>query len=313
MRSESDGHCFPTTFPGLAAREAARRRDLAPLLLSACDRYRPTVPEFLRHVDELRERTRWDESFRAARVERVQAVAGGFELDGHGVFRHVLLAPGHPGLAVPADLEGDPRVVHAYEPHDYAAKVAVVGAGMAAATEWRNALAAGAEVVSIRRRDPERRPLNVPRPLFSKRGLAPFHTAPRAERAGLLRAISAPSYPPGREWDEPLERAAREGRFRVEPRLNGAVQIIAATGFRRGFEHDALLRRLVAEHGLDAVAHWIVLADDCTVPALTDASRTLSLAGVPSQWAYPAADTLVGMKYAARGFLRRVQRRWPSR
>ena len=43
MRSESDGHCFPTTFPGLAAREAARRRDLAPLLLSVCDRYRPTV------------------------------------------------------------------------------------------------------------------------------------------------------------------------------------------------------------------------------------------------------------------------------
>ena len=108
MRSESDGHCWPTSFPGLAAREAARRRDLAPLILSVCDRYRPTVELFLRHVDELRASSRWDESFRQARVERIRAVDGGFELDGHGVFRHVLLAPGHPGLARPAELEGDP-------------------------------------------------------------------------------------------------------------------------------------------------------------------------------------------------------------
>ena len=62
MRSESDGHCAPTSFPGLAAREALRRRDLAPLVLSVCDRYRPTVAEFLHHVAELRERSRWDES-----------------------------------------------------------------------------------------------------------------------------------------------------------------------------------------------------------------------------------------------------------
>jgi len=46
----------------------------------------------------------------------------------------------------------------------------VVGAGMAAATEWVNALAAGAAVVSVRRREPLRRPLNVPRALFSRPG-----------------------------------------------------------------------------------------------------------------------------------------------
>ena len=73
MRSESDGHCFPTTFPGLAAREAARRLDLAPLLQSVCNRYRPTVVAFLRHVGELRERCGWDESVRPARIARVQA------------------------------------------------------------------------------------------------------------------------------------------------------------------------------------------------------------------------------------------------
>jgi hypothetical protein len=308
MRSESDGHCWPTSFPGLAAREAARRRDLAPLILSVCDRYRPTVEFFLSHVDELRSGSRWDESFRGARVERVRAVEGGFELDGHGVFRHVLLAPGHPGLARPAELEDDPRAVHAYEPHEYASRVAVVGAGMAAATEWVNALTAGAEVVSVRRREPARRPLNVARHLFTKRGLAGFRAAPKARRAELLRGFGEPSYPPGRDWDSPLEQAAREGRFRVASELNGAEQVICATGFRRGFEHDPLLATLVAEHGLETEERWIVLADDSTVPALTDATRTLSLAGVPAQWAFPAADTLVGMKVAARGFLRRVQR-----
>ncbi|HSO01628.1 MAG TPA: hypothetical protein VLS46_03815, partial [Gaiellaceae bacterium] len=108
MRSESDGHCAPTSFPGLAAREALRRRDLAPLLLSVCDRYRPTVAEFLRHVDELRERSGWDGSRVPGRVERVRATAGGFEVDGHGPFPHVLLALGHPGLARPAELAHDP-------------------------------------------------------------------------------------------------------------------------------------------------------------------------------------------------------------
>ena len=52
------------------------------------------------------------------------------------------------------ELRDDPRVVHSYEPHEYATTVTVVGAGLAAATEWLNALSAGAEVVSVRRRDP---------------------------------------------------------------------------------------------------------------------------------------------------------------
>lgn len=308
MRSESDGHCWPTSFPGLAAREAARRRDLAPLVLSVCDRYRPTVELFLDHVDELRAKSRWDESFRRARVERVRAVDGGFDVDGHGSFQHVLLATGHPGLARPAELEGDPRAVHAYEPHEYGSRVTVIGAGMAAATEWRNALAAGAEVVSVRRREPVRRPLNVPRPLFTKRGLDGFRATPAARRAELLRGFGEPSYPPGRDWNAPLERAARDGRFTVELELNGADQVICATGFRRGFEYDPLLASLVADHDLETEEQWIVLADDSTVPALTDATRTLSLAGVPAQWAFPAADTLVGMKVASRGFRQRIER-----
>ena len=306
MRSESDGHCFPRGFPGLAVREAGRRRSPAPLLSTVTNRYRPSLDWFLQHVRELREGSGWDEAVVDGRVERVHAVEGAFELDGDGPFRHVLLAPGHPGPAIPAELEGDGRVVHAYERHEYAGDVAVVGAGMAAATEWVNALAAGATVTSVRRREPLRRPLNVPRPLFSKRGLAAFHATSPAYRVELLTELSAPSYPKGRAWDEPLEAAAREGRFRVAERVNGAEQVICATGFRRGFRHNSLLAALVEDQGLETVDRWIALDADASVPALTDASRTLALAGAPAQWAYPAADTLMGMKWVARRFARRV-------
>jgi len=312
MRSESDGHCFATSFPGLAVRAARRRGSVRPLFESVCNRYHPTVEEFLDNVDEARARSGWDESFRRTRIDRVRAVDGGFELAGQGVYPHVLLAPGHPGLAVPPELEGNERTVHAYEPHDYADEVAVVGAGMAAATEWLNALAAGAKVVSIRRREPARRALNVERQYFTRRGLAGFQRATGGERVALLRGFLAPSYPPGREWDEPLARAAADGRFCVEATLNGAPQVICATGFKRGFRHDPLLADLVAAHDLATADTWIVLDPDSTVPALSDETRTLALSGTPAQWAHPAADTLVGMKYAARNFLRRV-RRWRTR
>jgi cation diffusion facilitator CzcD-associated flavoprotein CzcO len=305
MRSESDGHVAPTSFPGLAVREALRSRDLGPLALSVCNRYHPRVPDFLEHAEEVRARSGWDASFHAQRVSRVRAVDGGFELDGEGPFAHVLLATGHPGLARPGELASDARVVHAYEPHEYASRIAIVGAGMAAATEWLNALAAGAEVVSVRRREPLRRPLNAPRPLFSKRGLQAYHRSSREARAALLRDLAMPSFPPGREWDRPVEAAARAGRFRVGE-LNGAEQVICATGFLRGFRQDPVLARLVDEHGLETHDRWIVLDDDCTVPALSDERRTLSLAGVAAQWAYPAADTIAGAKYAARAFLRRL-------
>ena len=307
MRSESDGHCLPSTFPGLAVRAAVRRRSVRPLLASLLDRYHPTVAEFLDHVERVRERSGWDRSFRPRKVTRVRSVDGGFELDGDGPFRHVLIAPGHPGLAMPAELVGDARAVHAYEPHDYADEVVVVGAGMAAATEWLNALAAGASVVSVRRREPERRPLNLPRPLFTRRGLATFHASSDADRVSALRRWSAASYPPGPEWDEPIVAAAREGRFRVEASVNGAAQIVCATGFLRGFRHDPLLRDLVAEHGLRTVESWIAVDADSTVPELTDETRTLALSGACAQWAFPGADTLAGARYAAHGFLRRVK------
>src|SRR4051794_24582821 len=135
MRSESDGHCLPATFPGLALRAAARRRSLRPVAESVLRGYHPSVQEFLAHVVRLREASGWDERVVQREVAQVTAVPGGFLLDGEGPFAHVFLATGHPGLALPDELAGDPRAVHAYEPHGYADEVAVVGAGMAAATE----------------------------------------------------------------------------------------------------------------------------------------------------------------------------------
>jgi cation diffusion facilitator CzcD-associated flavoprotein CzcO len=308
MRSESDGHCLPSTFPGLAFRSTLTRRSPAPLAGTLCNRFHPTVGEFLAHVERLRDRSGWDRSLTNQRIERIRAVDDGFELDARGTYRHVLVASGHPGLNVPDELCGDPRVVHSYEPHDYAPTVTVVGAGLAAATEWLNALAAGSEVVSVRRREPVRQPLNVPREYFSRRGLADFHRLTAVERAARLARLLAPSYPANRRWDESLERAEVEGRFRVEDRVNGAQQVICATGFRRGFRHDPLLARLVEDHELETEDAWIVLSPDGSVPALTDDGRTLALAGVSAQWAFPAADTLSGAKYVAHGFLARVRR-----
>jgi hypothetical protein len=289
MRSESDGHLAAAGFPGLAVREGT----LSALSRSVANRYHPTVELFLAHANEVRDRTGWDESFAERRVARIRAGEGGFTVDGEGTFAHVLVATGHPGLV------HVPGAVHAYEPHEYAPKVAIVGAGMAAATEWRNALAAGSEVVSIRRREPLRRSLNVPRAYFSKRGLAGFHHLAPTARVAVLHDLGRPSYPPGRDWDAevPVADAPPPG-----------FQVIAATGFRKGWREDPVLADLVAAHDLETHDRFLALAPDSTVPALTNDGRTLSIAGVAGQWAFPAADTIAGAKYAARAFTRRVCR-----
>ena len=309
MRSESDGHLAAPAFPGLALREAARRGRVRPLVETTANRYHPRVDDFVAHARRIAARTGWSSSFVPRQVAQVRAVAGGFELDGDGPFPHVLVATGHPGLA------RIPGAVHAYEPHEYAAKVAIVGSGMAAATEWLNALAAGSEVVSFRRRAPLRRPLNVPRAYFSRRGLASYHGLAGHARAARLEDLAQPSYPPGRAWDAPIDAALRDGRFSVRraaadagPSPGADFQVISATGFRKGWAEDPLLADLVAAHGLETHGRFIVLADDSTVPGLTDETRTLSIAGVAGQWAFPAADTIAGAKYAGRAFLRHTCR-----
>jgi hypothetical protein len=89
--------------------------------------------------------------------------------------------------------------------------------------------------------------------------------------------------------------------------VNGSVQVICATGFRRGFEQDPLLAQLVADHGLQTAEEWLVLDEDSAVPQLSNGIRTLAVAGAPAQWAFPAADTLAGARYVAHRFLRRIE------
>ena len=188
MRSESDGHLAAAAFPGLAAREGT----LTAIARSLTNRYHPTVQLFLEHAEQVRARSGWEKSFAERRVAHLRAGESGFSVDGEGTFPHVLVATGHPGLV------RLPGAVHAYDPHDYEARVAVVGAGMAAATEWRNALAAGSEVVSIRRREPLRRPLNVPRadPLEARpRRVSPPRARTALRAAGGPRAALLPARP----------------------------------------------------------------------------------------------------------------------
>src|SRR5436305_11362718 len=78
MRSESDGHCLPTSFPGLAVRESLARRSVAPVVASVLDRYHATVETFLGHVEEQRRRSGWAPL--AQRIERITAVDGGFDV-----------------------------------------------------------------------------------------------------------------------------------------------------------------------------------------------------------------------------------------
>jgi hypothetical protein len=155
----------------------------------------------------------------------------------------------------------------------------------------------------------------VPRPFFSKRGLAAYHASTSERRAATLRELSVPSFPAGPEWDGPLLRASSEQRLTVlragseeaQSKLRD-LQVICATGFRHGFRHDQLLADLVEAHDLPTHDRWIVLDADSTVAALTDETRTLAIAGVAGQWAFPAADTVAGAKYAAHAFRRRACR-----
>ena len=192
MRSESDGHLAAAGVP----RASPSREGRSPPLAQSRDE--PLPPDG-RAVPRARRRGARAERLgrelrRASRRARARRSRAASRSTAKGRSRTCWSRPGIRGSSSVA-----PARVHAYEPHEYAAKVAVVGAGMAAATEWRNALAAGSEVVSIRRREPLRRPLNVPRAYFSKRGLAGFHRLAPAERVEVLHDLGQPSYPPGRD------------------------------------------------------------------------------------------------------------------
>ena len=168
----------------------------------------------------------------------------------------------------------------------------IVGAGMAAATEWLNALDAGASVISVRRRESERgaRSTSAGALQQARLGRLPQDAPGRAGRrpGAVRRAVLS-----GRQQLGRAGRGRPAVRSHVAAELNGAPQVVCVTGPERGFRHDPLLARLVTEHALETAGEWIVLTPDSTVASLTDETRTLALAGVPRR-AFPAADTLGG-------------------
>ena len=302
---------WPRSFPGpRRPRGVARRARSGRSSRLVCNRYRPTVSRSSSATSgALRARTGWDERLRstarragAARSRRVRRRRPG-RLPPRARSR-----PGHPGLAFPPELEGDARAVHAYEPHEYAAR----GRG-------RRRRDGGGDRVAERARGRSEGRLGAPararapaaqrpRPLFSKRGLSSFHATSPNERAELLRRLGAPSYPPGREWDEPLARAPSEGRFRVAPDRQRRAADHLRDRLSAGLPRTTpLLRSLVDEHGLEVHAE---LDRACTGRDRADAHEWVSNAGPLGRAravGVSRADTLVGMKYVARRFLRRVE------
>lgn len=346
MRSESDGHLFPTDYPGFALLDSARTRSLRPLLRSAVNRYHPSRHDIQHHGLAVASYYQLDHSLRPTRVERITFAT---ESEPHvrlhdasgevvGRARNVLLGLGHGALHWP-DALADPgfrgsfgaSVSHAYQRKVYGPRAClVIGSGMAAAAEWTNILRAGGQVVALRRKpDILEQPLSAPRCYFSGPLLDGFHGLERAERADLLRNSVRGSYPASDERDRLLVTAMAGGRMlhrvatltrlaRSSGRLVAVTagpdgveeividEVIAATGFESGWTAHPLLRDLVTSFDVDTEGDFIVLNPDCTIPVRGAEGATVSLSGPLARWVFPPADSFAGMKYVARRFANTV-------
>ena len=348
MRSESEGHLFCTEFPGFALMDALHRGSPAPLIRSVVNRYHPTLAGVVGHGRALARHYDLERHVRTARITRVTRETKPephFALrDADGSVRclasHVLLALGHGGYRWPAACQDqtlrselDGLVYHAYQSKPCSSSAVVIGAGMAAISEWINVLQRGGTVISVRRSpDLVEQPLTAPRCSFGGPWLDRYHTFDRAARAQVLRGMSVGTYPRMRAWRKTVVEATAQGRFSacvgeitaVRRGANGGVSVavqtktgssleslesdvlIAATGFMSGLREHPVLRQLVADYGLETWDDDLVLEDDCTVPGLSADGSVLALSGVLARWAYPASDSLAGMKYAARRFAEHV-------
>ncbi len=332
MRSEGQGHLRPLDTPRLAWVELWRRRTLWPLWLALWQRYTPPLDLLLDDTRAWAEQSGfWQQRVptRIAAVERSalnRFVLRDQQQELVGSARHVVLALGYPGLAWPAALcawRQHPCVQHAYAEHQFSAAdhVVVIGGGMAAAHLWSAALQRGAQVTALHRHPLRRQFLNAPRCTFSAVGLDAYQQLEPAQRRQFFANLGAASFPWRLSWEWQRWQAQRSGRFQsrtdrvvalAEPSPGhlclslasgatlAATKVICATGFEQNMLRHTLIAGLVERYGVPQRDGRLLVADDCTLPQLSQPASICGAVGVLSRWALPIADTFMGMKYAAR-------------
>ena len=202
------------------------------------------VDVFLAHADEVRERSGWDAELRRAarrahprRRRRVRARR-----------RRAVRARAASRPGIPGSLRASSGARACVRAARLRREVAIVGAGHGGrdrvAERARRGLRGGLDPAARAAAPSAERAAAV----FSKRGLAASTAWPRRARARCCATLRQPSYPPGREWDEPLDGADARGTLprRSSSQLNGRragdlrdrVPSAAA-------EHDPLLADLV--------------------------------------------------------------------
>lgn len=345
MRSESIGHFYPTDSPGLATMAALHQWSIKPLVLSWFDAYRPSVEVMIDHARQLAQQTGFWSSLIMCRVGSITKHHNKFYIhadDGQlcGIVEHVVLAVGHGARAQPAPVStfwqqhpADPRVVDTFAAKDYHPDktVLVIGDGLTAATEWHNAFEHGSRVVGLSRHGfTFGQPLNTPRRYFSKRGFAPYRRLSDAERVRMLAATTRGTIPNYPQWRRLFEQQRERGALKlitgelvsidaapaelhVSVRLSDGHslltlmvdEVICATGFQPATTHP-LLQQLCRDHPVATTNGVLKLDDNFCIPALSSPGSCAAVVGAAAAWSIPAADSLVGMKIAARAIADRI-------
>jgi len=250
-----------------------------------------------------------------------------------GRVRRLVVAVGHGPVNKPEFLRAfreragdDVRVRHSFEDKKYEANLAyvVVGDGLTAATEWMNILDQGGTVLAISRRGfTIGQSLNTPRKYFSRRGLETYVAGSTESRRSELSEATKGTVP-GYYWRDQFAAAQKEGRLHllvgdveeVEVHEAGidvtlasesgvgslhADRLLCATGFLPAAAH-MLWKKVIAE--------WKLSQDDVTSHLRLDEHMQvvdgLYVVGSAAAWVLPNADSLTGMKIAARRIARHV-------
>ncbi|MGH2444109.1 MAG: hypothetical protein ACRDFX_13215, partial [Chloroflexota bacterium] len=277
---------------------------------------------------------------RIARIRRQNSPVPHFELFDaderlRGRASHVLLALVHGPARWPEVLSPEVRsslegtVFHAYQPKAYGGKSAlIIGSGMSAVTEWSNVLREGGSVIAVHRSPTlTKRALSAPRCTFGGPWLDGYQALAPQERLAALADIGQGSFPGTGSWRRVVRDGERQGKLesiagdvlRIEKDPDGRAvlqirgldggtlekrvdMVIAATGFESGCQNHAILRDLIRQYQLQSHDDTLVVNNDCSVPGISDERASLFISGPEARWAFPAADSFGGLKYAARRF-----------